>query len=126
MRISEETYNKFKKNKYHNKITYLDDIKFDSKKESSRYVQLKQLEKLGIIKELELQKKFELQEGFKDNVGNTIRPISYYADFYYYDNIKKIYIAEDVKSAITKKDKTYCLKKKMFLHKYREILFVEI
>ena len=48
-------------NKYYNEKVIVDGIKFDSKKESKRYVELKLLEKVKLIKDLELQKEFELQ-----------------------------------------------------------------
>ena len=102
------------KNKYHNTKVIYNGIKFDSKKERARFITLKQLEKAGIIKELELQKKFELQPSYKKN-GKTIRSISYIADFYYYDNVKKQYIVEDTKGV---KTDVYKIKKKMFEYKY--------
>lgn len=43
---------KIKSNKYHNTKVIYNGIKFDSKKERDRYIELKQLEKTGIIKEL--------------------------------------------------------------------------
>ena len=46
--------------KYHNTKVIYNGIKFDSKKERARFITLKQLEKAGIIKELELQPKFLL------------------------------------------------------------------
>lgn len=112
--------------KYHNKIVEVDNIKFDSKKESHRYVELKWLERAGLIKELELQKSFELQPKYTNNNGEHIRAITYVCDFYYYDNEKQRYIVEDVKSPATQKDKTYILKKKLFEYKYPNLLFKEV
>lgn len=114
------------KMKYHNKITKLNGIKFDSIKERNWYLILKESQNRGFIKELELQKKFELQEGFIDNTGKKQRAIYYIADFFYYDNKLKCYVAEDVKSEATRKDKVYNLKKKMFMYQYKNILFKEI
>ena len=108
------------KNKYHNTKVIYNGIKFDSKKERARFITLKQLEKAGIIKELELQKKFELQPSYKKN-GKTIRAINYYADFYYYDIIKGKYIVEDTKGM---KTEVYKLKKKLFEYKY-DITIIE-
>ena len=87
---------------------------------------LKVLEEEGKISELELQKKFLLQEEFIDNTGKKQRPIYYIADFYYYDEKLKCDIAEDVKSEATRKDKVYQLKKKMFVHEYPWIAFKEV
>lgn len=114
-----------KKNKYRNTITYYKNIRFSSKKERDRYITLKQLEKAGIIKELELQPKFLLLDTihYKDKTY----PKTYYkADFKYFDKEKGKYIIEDIKSPITAKDKVYRLKIKMLLAKYPDIEFVEV
>ena len=102
-------------NKYHNKKVTYKEIEFDSKKERARFITLKQLEKMGIIKELELQKKFLLQEGYTNVEGKKIRPIYYIADFYYYDYIDNKWVVEDVKGVRTD---VYKLKKKLFEYKY--------
>ena len=113
-------------NKYHNKKVEFHGIKFDSIKEMKRYIVLEATQKHGFIKELELQKKFELQEGFIDNNGKKQRPIYYIADFFYFDTKLDCYVAEDVKSKATQKDKVYRLKSKMFMYQYPNILFKEI
>jgi hypothetical protein len=108
-----------KKSKYSNKKVMTDGIKFDSKKEATRFKELKVLEKAGVIKDLELQKKFELQPSFKLN-GKTIRAIHYIADFYYFDTKENKWIVEDCKGY---RNEVYKLKKKMFEYKYQmEIL----
>lgn len=112
-------------NKYHNTKVIYNGIKFDSKKERDRYITLKQLEKAGIIKELELQPKFLLLDTIHYK-GKTYPKTYYKADFKYFDNEKVKYIVEDVKSPITAKDKVYRLKIKMLLTKYPDIDFVEI
>ena len=111
--------------KYHNTKVIYNGIKFDSKKERDRYITLKQLEKAGIIKELELQPKFLLLDTihYKDK---TYPKTYYIADFKYFDNEKGKYIIEDIKSPITAKDKVYRLKIKMLLTKYPDIEFKEI
>ena len=133
MRLTEKQYRElygksldYKINKYHNKSVEIDGIKFDSIKEGEHYKQLKLLERAGIIKDLELQKVFELQPSFTDNNGKKNRAITYVSDFCYYETTLKYYIAEDVKSEATKKDKVYCIKKKMFMYKYPDIKFKEI
>ena len=91
--------------KYKNKITTVDNIKFHSKKESRRYLELLLMKKANIIKDLDLQPKISLMVNGKH--------IGYYiGDFRYYDNQKKKVILEDVKSPITKTS-TYNLKKKI-------------
>lgn len=102
-------------NKYHNKKIVYDGIIFDSIKEKNRYMILKLYEKSGVIKELELQKSFELLPKFTIN-GKNIRAIKYVCDFYYYDNNRKRYVVEDVKGMRTD---VYKLKKKLFEYKYK-------
>lgn len=68
--------------KYKNKKIQVDMYVFDSIAESRRYKELALLEKAGEIKDLQLQPRFLLQEGFKKN-GKTYRKIEYIADFMY-------------------------------------------
>lgn len=100
--------------KYYSRKVIIDEIKFDSKKEGNRYLELKLLLKAGKIRDLELQKKFELQPKYKMN-NKTIRAISYVADFVYFDVDKKEMIVEDTKGFRTE---VYKLKKKLFEYKY--------
>ena len=102
-------------NKYHNKKIIIDNIVFDSKKEGNYYTYLKLMKNAGKIKNLELQKKFILQDKFTLN-GKTYQAIKYVADFVYEDD-KGMHVV-DVKSEATRKDKVYRLKKKMFAYKY--------
>lgn len=114
-RWSEQQYNEWlgekKKSKYHNIPTEVDGIKFDSKRESRRYLELKAMEKAGLINDLELQKRFELIPGYELN-GKKIRAITYVADFYYFDQEKSEWVIEDVKSKATTTD-VYKIKKKL-------------
>lgn len=103
------------KNKYHNKKILFDGHNFDSIKEKNYYIKLKALEKAGLIRNLELQKEYLLQDSFKLN-GTTRRKITYKADFSYIstqDN--KIHVI-DVKGF---KTEVYKLKKKLFEFKYK-------
>ena len=56
------------KTKYKNKKVIVDGILFDSKLEAERYKQLKELEQKGVIKNLQLQKNFELIQNLKKEV----------------------------------------------------------
>ena len=128
MRISEEQYRQFlgkKALKYHNNKVVKNGIKYDSQKEYLRHLYLKTLEEEGKISELELQKKFLLQEEFIHE-GKKERPIYYIVDFYYFDKKLNCYIAEDVKSEITRQDKTYRLKRKIFIHEFPWVVFKEV
>lgn len=104
-------------NKYNAKKTVVDGIKFDSRKEAKRYVELKEMEKKGLIKGLQLQVPFELVPSFTtmiDGKQKKRRNIRYIADFVYYEDGKKV--VEDVKG---RKTDIYKLKKKLFEYKYK-------
>ena len=123
MKISKSTYNKLlnnsittKQNKYKNKKVQYKGMKFDSIKERNRYLQLLQLEKLGIIQNVRTQVPFLLLDTIRYK-GKTYPKVQYYADFQYKDVKTGKTIVEDVKSEITRKDKVYRLKIKMLLSK---------
>lgn len=103
--------------KYHNKKTVINGITFDSRREAERYVELKVLQKKGLITQLELQPKFLLQKGFKYR-GKTQSAITYKADFRYIDLETNTYVVEDVKGMVTQ---AFAIKKKMFLATYGDI-----
>ena len=109
-----------KKHKYNAKAIVIDGIKFSSKKEGQRYSQLKLQEHCGFIKDLKLQPVFVLQEGFEHD-GKKERPIKYVADFAYEKNGRTI--VEDAKGM---RLPAYKIKRKMFLKKYPEIIFMEV
>lgn len=108
-----------RRNKYGAHKTQLDGITFDSQKEAMRYAELKLLEKAGVIQDLQLQKKFELQPAFTDSTGHRQRPIFYVCDFFYRQDDK--YIIEDVKSPVTAENAVYKLKRKMMMYRGYEI-----
>lgn len=108
------------RSKLGNKKTVLDGIKFDSKAEGRRYLELKMLLNAGKIQDLELQPEFVLQEKFKYK-GKTERAIIYRADFKYTEDGETIY--EDVKGH---KTEIYRLKRKLLLKKFPDINFVEV
>lgn len=115
--------NIYKQTKYKSKKIEYDGHKFDSIKEKKHYEELKKLEKQGKISSLELQPSFILQEKFKRD-GKTYRPITYIADFKYFEDGKVI--VEDVKSYFTAKNEVYKIKKKMLLYKYEDFEFREV
>ena len=98
--------------KFHNKKTVVDGITFDSQMERRRYEQLKLLKARGVIRNLQLQPKFLLVEGF--NIGKKrMQPIYYKADFSYDEN--GVFIVEDVKGVETRE---FRLKRKLFRRRY--------
>jgi len=68
-------------NKYHAKQTIVDGITFASNRESVRYIELRNMKLVGMIKSLSLQPEFILQEGYRRKDGKKIRAIKYIADF---------------------------------------------
>ena len=101
------------RSKYGNVKTEVNGVKYDSKKEAKRAQELEVQERLGLITNLERQKKFVLQPSFKF-LGKTIREIAYVADFVYIEN--GVQVVEDVKSPATRKNPIYTLKKKMMMY----------
>ena len=99
--------------KFKNKKVIFDGMAFDSKKECERYKVLKAWQEMGVISDLRTQVAFELARGIKIAGEARKRPsVRYVADFVYLDRRQTgCQVVEDVKSAITKKDKVYRLKK---------------
>jgi len=105
--------------KYHAKKTVVDGIIFDSNKESVRYIELRNLKMVGIIKDFTCQPSFVLQEGYRRKDGKRIRAIKYVADFevIYPDGHAEI---EDVKGVLTP---VFKLKQKILEKVYPDINF---
>ena len=113
--------------KYLNKKTEVDGILFDSRKEASYYLYLKQKEREGEISNLQLQVPFEVipavygeKTVHLKTKDKTVKYCSqkaahYVADFVYIETTTGKKVVIDVKSAITRKNPEYRLKKKMML-----------
>lgn len=101
--------------KYNNKKVQVDGYIFDSALEAKRCRQLVLLERAKVIKNLQLQVPFLLQEGFRKN-GKTYSKIKYVADFVYEENGKTI--VEDTKGV---KTDVFTIKQKLFEHKYTNL-----
>jgi len=108
------------KNKFGNKKTVVDGYNFDSKKEAARYVILRKLYDKKIIKHLELQPRFEIFPAYHRD-GKKVRNIEYVADFRYTDE-NGIDTVEDVKGH---KTDVYKIKKKMFLFRHHDFVFID-
>jgi len=100
--------------KYNNTKIEVDGFKFDSKKESKRYQELKILKKAGIIKDFKMQVPYLLIPSQKDTITKKTleRPVKYLADFVVigFDNTE---IVEDTKGMRTA---LYILKRKLMLY----------
>lgn len=108
-----------KKSKYSAVKQTIDGHTFDSKIEGQRYVLLKAQQVRGEIRDLKLQPVFVIQEGFTRD-GKKYRPITYKADFMYYDNRSEKWVAEDVKGIQTE---AFKIKWKLVLFKFPDITF---
>lgn len=97
--------------------TPLDGHVFDSRREADEYAKLRLRELAGEISDLELQPRFDL-------VVNGVKVCFYKADFRYREGGAVRVI--DVKSAWTKKDKVYRLKRKLMAACFPEIDVVEV
>lgn len=106
--------------KYHNKKIVIDGIKFDSKLEAERYLQLKEWEKAGRITGLELQPCFDLVPAFEKN-GKKWRKMTYIADFQYFSCAEGKCIVEDVKGSEKVLTDVFRLKQKLFEYRYDEL-----
>lgn len=102
-------------NKYGAKKTEIDGLKFDSKHEAMRYVELKYAERTGRITDLRTQVAFELLPSQKGKDGKVVeRPVKYIADFTYTD-ANGNFVVEDAKSPATRTD-VYKIKRKLLLY----------
>lgn len=91
-------------------------IKWDSKKEYKRYLELKERENKGEISNLRRQVTYQVMPRLTDENGKfKYHPIKYVADFVYTDNAAGKEIVEDAKGI---KTEIYKIKKKLmyFIH----------
>ncbi len=97
----------------------VDGIKFDSKREMQRYLELKLLERAGRIKNLVLQPRFAIEIGgvqvriLSKKYNKTGRQVVYIADFKYHDLDIDREIIEDVKMQSGHRPRDYILKRAM-------------
>ncbi|MFY2995884.1 DUF1064 domain-containing protein [Achromobacter xylosoxidans] len=99
--------------KYRNQKTTLDGIAFDSKREATRYSQLRLLERAGQIRDLSLQPKFTLVDSQRRADGKAERPVVYIADFMYFEG--DTCVVEDAKGMKTPE---YIIKRKLMLSRH--------
>lgn len=112
-------------NKYGNKKVTIDGMTFDSKKEAQHYLNLKLLEKGGVIENLQTQVKYVLIPAQYEGTGEYYtkgkhkgeekkrlveKECAYYADFVYEQDGETI--VEDTKGMRTDK---YIIKRKLML-----------
>ena len=110
----------FKQNKYGNKKTVVDGIKFDSKLEAEYYQLLKFKKAQGHIQDFKLQPRYTLQETFKRD-GKTYRSITYVADFEIMQNDGSVVVV-DCKGVMTD---VFKIKAKIFTKLYGKLYLVK-
>ena len=104
--------------KYGNKKTEVDGILFDSKHEAYRWIELKYMERVKLIYELQRQVPFVLIPVQKDENGKVLeREVKYIADFTYRNTADGRLVVEDAKSEATRTD-VYKIKKKLMLYRH--------
>lgn len=104
-----------KASKFRNVKTEVGGVRYDSRKEANRAVQLGVMERAGLISDLKRQVVFPL-----DVNGHSI--CRFIADFDYLDAAGKP-VTEDVKSEVTRRIPAYRIKNKLFAAIYgREIV----
>lgn len=108
--------------KYGNRKVFVGAMAFDSKLEARRYHELLLMQKAGIICDLKTQVPFILQPSFKKG-GETVRAITYKADFVYTVCGTGATVVEDTKGYRTD---VYKIKKKLFDYKYPDLTIKEV
>ncbi|WP_186140078.1 DUF1064 domain-containing protein [Burkholderia gladioli] len=107
-----------KQPKYRNSKCEHEGVKFDSRKERSRWFHLIQLQAAREIRDLQLQVAYVLIERRQRDDGIWERATKYVADFVYTDVATGKTVVEDVKSPATRKNPTYVLKRKLMLDRH--------
>ena len=103
------------RNKYHAQPVTVDGVRFASKKEAARYLELRLMEKTGLIADLERQPVFPLyvMEVWRSQVPIRITTVGRFtADFRYTDLSTGEIVVEDTKSDPTKTT-AYRLRKRL-------------
>lgn len=114
---------------FKHKVTYKG-IEFDSCDEMNRYIELSDMQGKGLISNLRRQYSFELIPRQSKMVVKHLKtkdktvekflenPAIYTCDFMYFEN--GMYVLEDVKSAFTRTEKDYVLRRKLMVRKIQE------
>lgn len=100
MEMKPKFFRKPSRNKYGAKKTQVGDIKFDSKKEANRWMELQLLERAGEISDLKRQVKVELIGQYRPIYTRTGRKMKITFDFSYIEDGVLIY--EDTKGMPTR------------------------
>jgi len=100
MKIQSSFARRPSKNKYGAKKTQVGEIKFDSKKEANRFMELQLLKRAGEISGLRRQVKVELLGQYRPLYTRTGRKMKLTVDFHYIEDGVEVF--EDSKGAWTR------------------------
>ena len=125
IRYGSNTRNKFGARKIRNEWG-----EFDSRAEMARYIELVQMQRVGLINGLQRQVKYEIIPAIrvqkeialktKTKVVERVeeKAAHYTCDFQYFQN--GVLVIEDAKSEATRKEKDYVLRRKLMKHLIQE------
>lgn len=98
-------------------------IEFDSKAEHDRYIELKLMERAGLITDLECHPRYEVLPKQETPEGKqNFRPVVYTPDFRYKTSDGRE-VVEEVKSEYTRHEKDYIIRRKLLY--YTQGIYVE-
>lgn len=100
MNIKNKYFRKPSRNKYGANKTIVGDVKFDSKKEAQRWMELQLLERAGEISNLRRQVRIDLMGQYRPLLTKTGRQMRLTVDFAYMEN--GIEVLEDSKGMWTR------------------------
>lgn len=98
--MKQRFFRKPSRNKYGAKKTIVGDVKFDSKKEAQRWIELQLLERAGEISNLRRQVRIDLMGQYRPLLTKTGRQMRLTVDFAYIEN--GIEVLEDSKGMWTR------------------------
>lgn len=98
---------------------YYDNILFDSEIEKGYYQILKEQQDKGLLSQLQVHKEYILIPPFECKNG-TYSAMKYTPDFVYFDEVKKEYVAVEIKG-FARPD--FEIRKKLFLYQNQDIVY---
>ena len=125
IRFGSNTRNKFGARKFRNEWG-----EFDSRAEMARYIELVQMQRVGLINGLQRQVKYEIIPAIKVQKEIALKTKTkvverveekaahYTCDFQYFQD--GVLVIEDAKSEATRKEKDYVLRRKLMKHLIQE------
>lgn len=108
--------------KYRSKKCTYDGIEFDSNLERDWYIELQKKSNKGEIINLRTQIKHVIQEGFRDNYGKKVLPITYTAD-HMWEDLNGITHCCDTKASDFTCTNEFKLKWKIMKYKFRDFKY---